>query len=324
MWKMVHGSVNDVQMAGELHRKNLEKATTGRKIVPDFKHSSMKQPELGKRISELRKAKGLTQEELVEKCNISVRTIQRIENGEVTPRSYTVKTILAALDIDLNMIPAEDTPLTDQIVTTIKRLFLLDIDTSLNSDYLVKQLNMAWIWGLLYFVVGFLESAAEYFRYEEDRILFGPFFYVPIKLIILISYFYFQRGFILAGTIFRNYLLKIVSLLLIFGNAFIVLYDIASAFYWPAERDFILAGEALTFGGIGIIYGISLNKLRGSIGRSATLAGVFEIIAACFFLTIIFGFAGFIFQVPAELFEIIILYKSSELIKARQSELSMS
>jgi transcriptional regulator with XRE-family HTH domain len=30
----------------------------------------MKQPELKKKISELRKDKGLTQEELVEKCNI--------------------------------------------------------------------------------------------------------------------------------------------------------------------------------------------------------------------------------------------------------------
>ena len=58
----------------------------------------MKQPELGKKIAELRKAKGLTQEELVDKCNLSVRTLQRIESGEVTPRSYTIKTIFAALD----------------------------------------------------------------------------------------------------------------------------------------------------------------------------------------------------------------------------------
>lgn len=42
------------------------------------KRFEMKQPELGKKISELRKAKGLTQEELVEKCNLNVRTIQRI------------------------------------------------------------------------------------------------------------------------------------------------------------------------------------------------------------------------------------------------------
>jgi transcriptional regulator with XRE-family HTH domain len=61
----------------------------------------MKQPDLGKRIAELRKAKGLTQEELVEKCNLNVRTLQRIESGEVTPRSYTIKIIFSALDTNI-------------------------------------------------------------------------------------------------------------------------------------------------------------------------------------------------------------------------------
>jgi transcriptional regulator with XRE-family HTH domain len=61
----------------------------------------MKQPELGKRIAELRKSKGLTQDELVEKCNLSVRTLQRIESGEVMPRSYTIKTIFTALDYNI-------------------------------------------------------------------------------------------------------------------------------------------------------------------------------------------------------------------------------
>ena len=58
----------------------------------------MNQPELGRKIADLRKSKGLTQEELVEKCNLNVRTLQRIESGEVTPRTYTLKMIFAALD----------------------------------------------------------------------------------------------------------------------------------------------------------------------------------------------------------------------------------
>jgi len=58
----------------------------------------MTQPELGKKIVDLRKAKGYTQEELVEKCNLSVRTLQRIESGEVVPRSHTIRVIFAALD----------------------------------------------------------------------------------------------------------------------------------------------------------------------------------------------------------------------------------
>lgn len=59
----------------------------------------IQQPELGKRIADLRKAKGLTQEELVEKCNLSVRTLQRIEAGEVIPRPYTIKLIFEALEV---------------------------------------------------------------------------------------------------------------------------------------------------------------------------------------------------------------------------------
>jgi transcriptional regulator with XRE-family HTH domain len=62
----------------------------------------MKQPDLGKKIAELRKAKSLTQEELVEKCNLNVRTLQRIEAGVVTPRSYTIKAIFAALEYNMN------------------------------------------------------------------------------------------------------------------------------------------------------------------------------------------------------------------------------
>src|SRR5262245_13098580 len=67
----------------------------------DFKQL-MKQPDLGKKIVELRKAKGLTQEELVGKCNLNVRTLQRIEAGEVTPRSYTIRTIFGALGFNLH------------------------------------------------------------------------------------------------------------------------------------------------------------------------------------------------------------------------------
>lgn len=60
----------------------------------------MKQPHLGNKISELRLAKGLTQSELAEKCHLSLRTIQRIELAEVTPRSYSVKLIFKNLDYD--------------------------------------------------------------------------------------------------------------------------------------------------------------------------------------------------------------------------------
>ena len=62
----------------------------------------MIQPDLGKKISELRKAKNLTQDELATLCNINVRTLQRIEYGDVTPRRYTLKLLFTALNYNFS------------------------------------------------------------------------------------------------------------------------------------------------------------------------------------------------------------------------------
>jgi transcriptional regulator with XRE-family HTH domain len=278
----------------------------------------MKQPDLGRKISELRKAKGFTQEELVEKCNISVRTLQRIETGEVTPRSYTIKTILAALDYDLSTIAEDDSTVLQSTVGKFKQYLFLDVDMNTSSDFIMKQLNIAWIFGILFFLIGFFEGAAEYFRYKDDQLIFGVPVYVVIKISYLAAYILFQRGFILLGGLFKNYLLRITSFILIFGNILIIGYDIVSIFYDSIERQYILGSEAVVFGCIGIIYGISLGRLRKSIGTVATYAGVFEILAGCFFLTVVLSFMGFIALVPAELFEILVLYKSIYLIKSKQ------
>ncbi|MEQ8880468.1 MAG: helix-turn-helix transcriptional regulator [Cyclobacteriaceae bacterium] len=49
---------------------------------------------------EVRKANGVTQEELSTKCNITVRTIQRIESGQVQPRAQTIRILSEALGFD--------------------------------------------------------------------------------------------------------------------------------------------------------------------------------------------------------------------------------
>lgn len=54
------------------------------------------------KLTDARKAEGLTQEEVAEKCNLNVRTIQRIESRQVQPRPQTVRLIAEALEIDLS------------------------------------------------------------------------------------------------------------------------------------------------------------------------------------------------------------------------------
>jgi uncharacterized Tic20 family protein/DNA-binding Xre family transcriptional regulator len=60
----------------------------------------MNQPDLGLKVSDLRQQKGLTQEQLAERCEVSPRTIQRIESGEVDPRAYTLHCLSEALEFD--------------------------------------------------------------------------------------------------------------------------------------------------------------------------------------------------------------------------------
>lgn len=48
----------------------------------------------------LRQQQGITQAELAKRCNLNVRTVQRIETAEATPRNYTVKAIFESLGSD--------------------------------------------------------------------------------------------------------------------------------------------------------------------------------------------------------------------------------
>jgi len=60
----------------------------------------MNQPDLGLKVSELRQQKNLTQEQLADYCEVSTRTIQRIESGEVEPRSFTRNSLSNILEFD--------------------------------------------------------------------------------------------------------------------------------------------------------------------------------------------------------------------------------
>lgn len=60
----------------------------------------MKNKDLAKRIKELRNRKGMSQEILAEESGLSLRTIQRIENGETEPTGDTLKRLSNSLNVN--------------------------------------------------------------------------------------------------------------------------------------------------------------------------------------------------------------------------------
>ena len=69
----------------------------------------MEQPSIAKNVLYQRKLKGYTQEDLAQKTQVTVRTIQRIEKGEVNPHLQTVKLLAAALEVEVeDLLPIEN------------------------------------------------------------------------------------------------------------------------------------------------------------------------------------------------------------------------
>ncbi len=258
----------------------------------------MKQPELGIKISSLRKQKGFTQEELVERCNINVRTLQRIENGEVSPRSYTIKTILSALDHDYGELYGQKDP--------TAQLFL---GSTTESKYAQRALTAAIIGGILFLLVGAFEGISDWYRFTEDTYVYGKTIHVIVKIVALLSYALFIYGFLVAGKLLRNYLMKIITVIIMVVYGLFYLYDIFSMFHASLPLEAILVAEAIIMGTVGILLGIAILKSAKKLGALAYVAGGLEILTSFFFLTVLLAVVGLFTQFPTIVLELLLLFK---------------
>lgn len=265
----------------------------------------MKQPELGKKILELRKQKGFTQEELVEKCNINVRTIQRIEAGDVSPRSYTIKAILEVLGFNYeDVIEEEYSP------GKFDKIF------GIKSENIYKQLNSAWIFGIVYFIIGFVEFSLEFMKdYFDDSMVVYNTFYILVKLVVLVSLFFLIRGFVITGALYKNYLLQISSVLLLSLNFFSTISDITTLFVFEEFSGVFSASVFLSFGILSVFFGVAILRLKNQLGDIAKYTGILEIVTGVCFFTILLSPIGAFTLIIVEVLEIILIYKVVSTIK---------
>jgi len=243
----------------------------------------MNQPELGNKIAGIRKEKGFTQQEVADKSGINIRTIQRIESGEVTPRTYTIRQFLHALDL------------------TYEQVF--DQETDKSSGLL----KAAWIHGIIYFILGFPEVYLGGMLMEGGLTPSQSILFLVIKIQATISYIFFIHGFTIIGKINHLPLLTIASkFLMIFAAAFALFESLAVFEIVPIEG--VMFSESISFGIVGILFGIALFRSEKITGRLGILAGILEVTAAMTFLTFVLAFIGLFILAPAEILEILILY----------------
>ena len=262
----------------------------------------MQQPQLGRRLTALRKEGNFTQEELVEKSHVSVRTIQRIESGEVLPRMSTLKILLEALGENYESFstkPAQVMETQKSILPNANRNTLL-VAALAGAVYLVAQIilgamDIVWI------------ASNGGWKFSMNAI------YIGITVVMVISYALFARGFIALSTVFENTLLKVVAYMLIIATGGMGILDVTSLSVENVESLWLpYAVAAILFGALSIVFGVALIRLQDSMGELSRIAGILEIVVGCMLVTVVLFFVTYVILIPAVVVEILVLYRGYE------------
>ncbi|RUA33495.1 MAG: DNA-binding protein [Bacteroidetes bacterium] len=251
----------------------------------------MQQPELGHKIQNWRKAQGLTQEELVEKCNLNVRTLQRIEAGEVLPRSYTIKSILEVLNVDFSELNLKE----DQ-----QKQF---------SDLLGnKRSYFKWgaIIGIIYLCLSFVEGFMEvgyYYWHDSERDVSGVN-YSLVKIGVMLTFAVFYFPIYLIGKALNDNLIKISSLFLIVLILISNINDITVFYTSYMSLASVMVVRSVMFGIGYILLGTAFVIRQKSLGTLSLVTGIFAIVTGL-------GFVSVLMAIPAlftlTIFEILLL-----------------
>ncbi|WP_420320384.1 serine hydrolase [Flagellimonas sp.] len=137
----------------------------------------MEKTSIGQNLTYYRKLRGQTQKKLADKTQITVRTIQRIEKGEVNPHLQTIKLLAAALEIEVNDL----LPLENPKEETIKKKWLL-------------LLHATPLLGLFFPLTNILVPLFIWIHKREDNVVYDRHgikvlnFQITISLLAILSF----------------------------------------------------------------------------------------------------------------------------------------
>jgi XRE family transcriptional regulator, regulator of sulfur utilization len=174
--------------------------------------------QLGKRLSRLRKSKGISQELLAENSSVSLRTIQRIETGNVTPRPHTIKTLAETLGVPMEDLytPPSHTPEAPHVAIAKLRLmnfsalagFVIPLSNVIiptlywnrnRSNALIQEagkkiISFQLLWTLATVLLVFLIPFIQYSLLQSYVIgRFPPTFIVVYVAMLLVNLFFIIR-----------------------------------------------------------------------------------------------------------------------------------
>lgn len=130
--------------------------------------------DFGSQVKKLRTAKGLTQEQLAQKLNVSRQTISSWENNRNLPDLEMVVTIAKIFQLSLDQLILGDSTMTTKLV---------------NDGSEVRKMRISLIATVIMILSGiscFLLSAAIGSTIDSNGVLHEPFFLIPIGYLFIL------------------------------------------------------------------------------------------------------------------------------------------
>lgn len=255
---------------------------------------NMRQPELGQKIQNWRKAKGLTQEELVEKCNLNVRTLQRIEAGEVLPRSYTVKSILEVLKVDFSELNLKEEQ-KNQLASLLEN----------------KRSFLKWgaIVGIIYLCLSFVEGFMELGLYDEGSSDISGLNYSLVKIGVMLSFAVFYYSFFLIGKALNDDFLKISALFMIALILISNINDIVVFYSGYLSVETLLIMRSVIFGIGYLLLGTAFALKQKSLGTLSLVTGIFGIVTGLGFVSVLMAIPALFTLTVFEILMLVMIFK---------------
>jgi transcriptional regulator with XRE-family HTH domain len=273
----------------------------------------MEQPKLGVLIADLRKKQGLTQEELVDRCNINVRTIQRIEAGEVNPRSYTIKNILEALGTTIDDVFQDDKKEHYKEVVNEEGIAI-----ALNGNVLIA----GGISGIIYMIFITLLIITSFSNSISSEKLFSNSSYtlISISSFVFLLLFYGTLMYLAKHKINQFFVYASLAFILICAVTTLIdihyyTNDLYNGFT-NASEIIVTATSSFVYGMGFIFMGVALFIQRKTVGNIAKWGGIAGIVGGLGFATIILFPAGILGTLIFEVLLIALLFMSASHKKA--------
>lgn len=222
--------------------------------------TNMKQPELGKRLNEIRTQKGITQKELSDLCSVDIRTIQRIEAGEVEPRMSTLKILAAALEND--------------------DLFAVDLIPAIQGEQIKTACIVSFLSGILFFFNFIAYSLVA----PAISSISGSWIYFLLSVVHVLTGVLFFLCFIILGKSNRNYLLMVTSVFIIIFLPAFVLFDFLGKATGYLVFVYIIRAVTILMGLNGVLFGVGLLLQKNQFSVIYIFAGILQIIENVMFL----------------------------------------